>query len=319
MWVKFSDFTPVQVYGTYWMRTDAMPKESAHAVELYRNDDGDWLVKSPYFRSSKPKPDWLFWHEPLQPPHPATLPSEPLPVKRFYCTACGAFFTHRPTLAQCCSCVPTVRPLPLSLCRECGKAYDSFSLIGAQCREPHCKGTIVKADWLSPSDLKEIIMRHKDEPYASDGSDNDRFTVRTLGPDGATYAGDAPAEEPAPDEQKAPGDILAAIKEIYAKKEPHHCFCCPVGYEPLQRVLKDALARAAKGKGAERHATGEPFIDQPIFTIPRALGGSPDPLLYQAVKKIYESKRLDPAAARNELLDAIVYIAAAVILEGEDR
>lgn len=314
MWVKFSDFTPVQVYGTYWMRTGAMPKETACAVELYRNDGGDWLVKSPDFCGpSKPEQDWLFWDEPLQSPHPATLPSEPLPVKRFYCTACGKFFTYRPTLAQCCSCVPTVRPLPLSLCRECGKAYDSFSLIGAQCREPHCKGTIVKADWLSPSDLKEILMRHKDEPYAPDGSDNDRFTVRTLGPDGATYA-DAPAEEPASDKQEAPGDVLDALQKGFAEKAPHHCFCCPIGYEPLHRVLKDALARAAKGKGAERHASHEPFIDQPIFAIPRALGGSPDPLLFQAVKKIYESKRLASDAARNELLDAIVYLASAIIL-----
>ena len=174
MWVKFSDFTPVQVYGTYWMRTDAMPRETAHAVELYRNG-GDWLVKSPDFCGpSKPELDWLFWDEPLQPPHPATLPSEP--------------------------------------------------------------------------------------------------------------------------------------------SHSHSCFCCPIGYEPLHRVLKDALARAAKGKGAERHASDEPFIDQPIFTIPRALGGSPDPLLFQAVKKIYESKRLDPDAARNELLDAIVYLASAIIL-----
>ena len=85
-------------------------------------------------------------------------------------------------------------------------------------------------------------------------------------------------------------------------------------YDVLRRTLSDAYDRAANGKGKERHASDEEFIQQPIFTITRALGNRPDPLLFQAVKKIYESQRLADPAACNELLDAIVYLAAAVIL-----
>lgn len=93
-----------------------------------------------------------------------------------------------------------------------------------------------------------------------------------------------------------------------------------LGYEPLAETLDAALERAQNGKGRERHAAiDQPFLEQPIFSIPRALGSGGEPLLYQAVKKIYESRILTMEASRNELLDAIVYIAAAVILEGEDR
>lgn len=86
-------------------------------------------------------------------------------------------------------------------------------------------------------------------------------------------------------------------------------------YDILSQVLKNAYFRASKGKGKVRHANGKPFLEQPIFTITEALGARPDPLLFQAVKKIYESQRLDPEASVNELLDAIVYVAAAVILK----
>jgi hypothetical protein len=86
------------------------------------------------------------------------------------------------------------------------------------------------------------------------------------------------------------------------------------GYEELANILDAALARAQSGKGKERHADDNAFMDQPIMDIPRRLGGDPSPLLYQAVKKIYEGQRLSPEMARNERLDAIVYIAAAVLL-----
>lgn len=89
---------------------------------------------------------------------------------------------------------------------------------------------------------------------------------------------------------------------------------CPEGYKPLNAVLLEAFNRAARGKGRERHATDEPFTQQPIFHITKSLGGRPDPLLFQAVKKIYESQRLENEPACNELLDAIVYLAAAVLL-----
>lgn len=87
-------------------------------------------------------------------------------------------------------------------------------------------------------------------------------------------------------------------------------------YDILSQVLTRAYYRASKGKGKVRHANGKPFLEQPVFTITEALGGRPDPLLFQAVKKIYESQRLvDCEASVNELLDAIVYVAAAVILK----
>jgi hypothetical protein len=61
-------------------------------------------------------------------------------------------------------------------------------------------------------------------------------------------------------------------------------------YVVLMDVLQEALNQASEGKGKERHAKeGEAFEDQPICEIARRLDGGP---LYQAVKKIYESKRL---------------------------
>ncbi len=54
-------------------------------------------------------------------------------------------------------------------------------------------------------------------------------------------------------------------------------------------------------------------------TISRLIG-SHDGLLYQAVKKIQESKRMDKDAAVRELLGAINYIAGAVIfLEAKEE
>lgn len=90
----------------------------------------------------------------------------------------------------------------------------------------------------------------------------------------------------------------------------------PLGYEKLAAVLVDAVEQAAFGKGKERHATGEPFHDQPICVITKMLGdGYP---LGQAVKKIKESQRLDKDASIFELLGAINYLAAAVIDKCED-
>lgn len=89
-----------------------------------------------------------------------------------------------------------------------------------------------------------------------------------------------------------------------------------LGYEPLARVLDEALEQAQRGKGAIRHATpGEPFVDQPIVRICELLGdGGRSFALGQAVKKALESPRLPDAHARAELLGAINYLAAAVLL-----
>lgn len=90
----------------------------------------------------------------------------------------------------------------------------------------------------------------------------------------------------------------------------------PAGYEPLHTVLMQALDRAARGKGKERHANGLPFLDQPILQIGKLVG--PGFALGQAIKKLGENIPDGPdqkARIRNERLDAIVYIAAAILLD----
>lgn len=86
-------------------------------------------------------------------------------------------------------------------------------------------------------------------------------------------------------------------------------------YADLASVLEDAYEQAAEGKGKDRHATGEDFRDQPIFWIEENF---PSFQLGQAVKKIYESQRLDTSAACAELRGAIVYLAAHIIFLEED-
>lgn len=87
-------------------------------------------------------------------------------------------------------------------------------------------------------------------------------------------------------------------------------------YSSLQKVLDAALSQAKDGKGKERHATiGELFENQPICEIGRRVG--PGYQLGQAVKKIYESQRLPKEEAVAELLGAINYLAAAVIVRRE--
>lgn len=86
----------------------------------------------------------------------------------------------------------------------------------------------------------------------------------------------------------------------------------PVGsdnYKVLKDVLDKALKQASEGKGKERHATDNPFQDQPICVITQQVGqGYP---LGQAIKKLIESQRLPQDMARAEMLGAINYIAAA--------
>lgn len=77
----------------------------------------------------------------------------------------------------------------------------------------------------------------------------------------------------------------------------------------------EALQQSGSGKGRERHASGEPWHEQPIIEIQRWLG-TPDFALGQALKKIHESKRLPTASARKaERLGAIVYLAASIYFE----
>lgn len=86
------------------------------------------------------------------------------------------------------------------------------------------------------------------------------------------------------------------------------------GYEQLAEVLDAALAQAQAGKGKERHALeGVPFHEQPIVEI-NAMIGTPHGALYQLAKKAQEAARLEPAAAERELLGAINYAAAAILV-----
>lgn len=82
-------------------------------------------------------------------------------------------------------------------------------------------------------------------------------------------------------------------------------------YASLNLVLERAYDQAACGKGAQRHASDQPFDEQPmqklidLYGLGFALG--------QAGKKMQESLRMDTQAAVRELLGAINYIAGAII------
>lgn len=89
----------------------------------------------------------------------------------------------------------------------------------------------------------------------------------------------------------------------------------PAGYECLAEVLDCALMQAASGKGAERHAQGQPFDSQPMAKITAMVGlGFP---LGQIQKKAQEAggmaARGQMDAARRELLGVINYAAGAVL------
>lgn len=87
-------------------------------------------------------------------------------------------------------------------------------------------------------------------------------------------------------------------------------------YEPLKAVLARALEQAAHGKGKDRHANGQPFMDQPIMTIARMVG--PGFHIGQAMKKAQEANTMAGRGhAQNavfELLGAVNYLAAAILL-----
>ena len=89
-------------------------------------------------------------------------------------------------------------------------------------------------------------------------------------------------------------------------------------YKKLREVFSMALEQASNGKGKERHASGESFEDQQICQIPR-WQGSIDFDTGQAIKKCLEVNRLSTKEAKiKELLGAINYIAAAIIILKEN-
>lgn len=91
-------------------------------------------------------------------------------------------------------------------------------------------------------------------------------------------------------------------------------------YSSLKRVLDMAYEQASSGKGKERHANNDTFESQPICQIPR-YQGSIDFVTGQAIKKCLEVTKLPTVEAKvRELLGAINYIAAGIIVlqEGSD-
>lgn len=87
-------------------------------------------------------------------------------------------------------------------------------------------------------------------------------------------------------------------------------------YWKLNSVLEDALDQASVGKGHERHDHGGNFEDQFICEGGRYWGWQA--LLFQAEKKLRETKKLSGIGAkRRELLGVINYVAACVILLDE--
>jgi len=87
-------------------------------------------------------------------------------------------------------------------------------------------------------------------------------------------------------------------------------------YAVLRNVLNRAYEQASEGKGAERHANGKPFEDQPMQTLSQTLDTEAG-LIFQACKKAAEGLKYkgDNAKERaiKEYLGAINYLAGAVI------
>ena len=83
-------------------------------------------------------------------------------------------------------------------------------------------------------------------------------------------------------------------------------------YVELYHVLLEALTQAQSGKGYKRHSHGLAFKDQPIFSI-RAIVGDGF-TLGQAIKKLMEASRLSKDKKIHELLGAIIYIAAEILV-----
>ncbi len=85
-------------------------------------------------------------------------------------------------------------------------------------------------------------------------------------------------------------------------------------YARLKAVFADAADQASAGKGAERHdPNAENYEDQQIVQLCEWMGSNHGDI-FQACKKAIESANLPHDRARAELLGAINYLAAAVIV-----
>lgn len=90
-------------------------------------------------------------------------------------------------------------------------------------------------------------------------------------------------------------------------------------YRDLLMVMQQAYTQAAKGKGKERHTKkkNQHFDDQPICALQRLYGNGY--AFGQVGKKMEEAQRLPYEQARAELLGAINYLCAAVIVLDENQ
>ena len=85
------------------------------------------------------------------------------------------------------------------------------------------------------------------------------------------------------------------------------------GYEHLANILQAAYEQAAVGKGAERHAGGQPFDAQPMQSI-SDLFDSPYGMAFQVTKKLHEGLKMDTLERQErELLGAINYTAGIIL------
>lgn len=91
------------------------------------------------------------------------------------------------------------------------------------------------------------------------------------------------------------------------------------GYQGLATVFERSLNQAQNGKGNERHQVGETsFEQQPICELARLFGTGYN--FGQAAKKAHETSQLSTKEAKvNELLGAINYLAAAVLVIEEGK
>lgn len=123
------------------------------------------------------------------------------------------------------------------------------------------------------------------------------------------------AAPPAPDTDAPQLDALGAT---LAARHP---------YSELRRVLDLAYEQSAAGKGSDRHQNhaGERFEEQDIIAIPLRYGASLAGPAFQVEKKLREANRMlsrgEYAAAKREILGAVVYSVAAYLLTEklEDR
>ncbi|WP_156967776.1 hypothetical protein [Methylosinus sp. PW1] len=116
-------------------------------------------------------------------------------------------------------------------------------------------------------------------------------------------------------------DDLIIAKKIAAMTDCHAKPGEPDTHFALLRILSAAYHQSKGGKGQERHGNGKPFDKQPIMEIARMVGVGGQ--TFQICKKAQEAttmvERGQLDAAKHELLGAIVYAAAAVLLIEEKQ